>query len=124
MYRNGGNEETQCSSCRSAFEDDDHLVQCKSRPKYRHKIEAALDTLKQGMCPILYRLFSTSLLNYLDGHDRNMASHTILDPDNPELDEYSTLLTQQARIGWDHLIRGKYQPYGANTSISMKEHNV
>ena len=107
MYRNGGNKETQCSSCRSAFEDDDHLVQCTSRPKFRQKIEAALATLKQGMCPTLYTLFSTSLLNYMDGHDRNMASHTLLDPTDPTYDEYTTLITQQSRIGWDHLLHGK-----------------
>ena len=107
MHCNGGNEETQCSSCRCKFEDDDHLVQCTSRPKFRRKIKQALVTLKQGMCPTLYKLFNTSLLNYLDGHDRNMASHTLIDADDPIFDEYNTLLTQQSRIGWDHLLRGK-----------------
>ena len=107
MHRNGGNEESQCSSCRQAFEDDDHLVQCTSRPKFRRKIEDALATLKDGMCPTLYNLFHTSVLNYLDGHDCNMACHTIIDATDPTFHEYNTLLTQQSRIGWDHLLRGK-----------------
>ena len=36
-----------------------------------------------------------------------MASHTLLDPTDPTLAEYNTLITQQSRIGWDHLLRGK-----------------
>ena len=107
MERNGGNEESQCSTCRQAHEDDDHLFQCPKRPAYRKKILEALNTIKKGMCPILYYLFSTSTLNYIDGHDRSMASHPMISPDPNTLDEYNTLLTQQARIGWDHLLRGK-----------------
>ena len=107
MERNGGNEESQCSTCRQAHEDDDHLFQCPKRPAYRKKILEALTTIKKGMCPTLYYLFSNSILNYIDGHDRSMASHTMIAPDPNTLDEYNTLLTQQARIGWDHLLRGK-----------------
>ena len=107
MERNGGNEESQCSTCRQAHEDDDHLFQCPKRPAYRKKILEALNTIKKGMCPTLYYLFSNSILNYIDGHDRSMASHPLIAPDPNTLDEYNTLLTQQARIGWDHLLRGK-----------------
>ena len=59
------------------------------------------------MCPTLYKLFSTSLLNYLDGHDCNRVSHTLTDENDHTLNEYTELLTQQSRIGWDHLLRGK-----------------
>lgn len=64
MERNGGNEESQCSTCRQAHEDDDHLFQCPKRPAYRKKILEALNTIKKGMCPTLYYLFSNSILNY------------------------------------------------------------
>ena len=36
-----------------------------------------------------------------------MASHPMIAHESTNLDEYNTLLTQQARIGWDHLLRGK-----------------
>ena len=107
MERNGGNEESQCSTCYQAHEDDDHLFQCPKRPAYRRKIMDALNTLKKGMCPTLYYLFSNSILNYINGHDRSMASHPMIAHDPSTLDEYKTLLTQQARLGWDHLLRGK-----------------
>ena len=107
MERNGGNEESQCSTCRQAHEDDDHLFQCPQRPAYRRKILDALNNIKKGMCPALYYLFSNSILNYIDGHDRNMASHPMIAHELNNLSEYNTLLTQQARIGWDHLLRGK-----------------
>ena len=67
----------------------------------------ALNTLKKGMCPTLYYLFSNSILNYINGHNRSMASHPMIAHDPFTLDEYKTLLTQQARLGSDHLLRGK-----------------
>lgn len=42
----------------------DHLFQCPKRPAYRKKILEALNTIKKGMCPTLYYLFSNSILNY------------------------------------------------------------
>ena len=121
---NGGNEESQYSTCRQAHEDDDHLFQCPKRPAYRKKILEALNTIKKGMCPTLYYLFSNSILNYIDGHDRSMASHPLIAPDPNTLDEYNTLLTQQARIGWDHLLRGKYRYSGEYTNDTMNANSV
>jgi len=107
MEQNGGNEESQCSTCSQAHEDDDHLFQCPKRPAYWRKIMDALNTLKKGMCPTLYYLFSNSILNYINGHDRSMASHPMIAHNPSTLDEHKTLLTQLARLGWDHLLHGK-----------------
>ena len=55
----------------------------------------------------------TNLLKYLDSHDCNIASYTLIHPDNPSSDEYTTIL-----------IAANFVSYGVPKNTTANVHTI
>ena len=93
--------EERCCSCYANCETDDHLIQCPKRQRHRNEIMQTVDRLGKELDPRLHDILKDGLLKYFKGAEQ--TPYATLGSKS-----YHQLQTNQRKIGWANLIRGKF----------------
>ena len=104
IYSRESKYKERCCSCYANCETDNHLLQCPKRKRHRNEIMQAVNCLGKEMDPRLHNILRDGINKYLKGEEQTVYK-------TPGKEEYHQLQTDQNKIGWDNLIRGKFSKH-------------
>lgn len=124
MKQTGSNEVEHCCTCRANIEDDDHLFQCEKRPQFLKQLQKELKKYANKLDPKLLKLILEGISNYVKNEvDPILKTCQLIEHTGARMGQevnpyaatyervfagYDMMLTEQASIGWDNLLCGKF----------------